>query len=142
MNVLEAEKIQIVMGRSAAVMRFCCNMLLLLGALILPGCVTNDFKVVDALHTGMSKEEAHATIASFSFQREQALVRPKSGWPESEHTFTDLPGRAHAAESQLKKMISSAEYYPVGHGLFGFGQLFLFYDEQDRVASFYRRQIN
>jgi hypothetical protein len=38
--------------------------------------------------------------------------------------------------------VSKVEYYPVYHGILGFGQLFLFYDEDRRLASFYRKQIN
>lgn len=113
-----------------------------LSALLLPACTTSDFKVVEALRIGMTKAQAQSTIAAFSFRRDQALDRPVSGWPETDDTFTNLPGRARAAERQAKTKIASAEYYPVGHGVLGFGQLFLFYDENGRLVHFYRRQIN
>jgi hypothetical protein len=109
--------------------------------LILSGCETKDFKVVDALHTGMSKEEAQTTIASFSFQRDKVLDRPASGWA-SDNTFTDLPGRARAVEERLSRKIATVECYPVHHGLLGFGLLCLFYDEGGRLVHFYRDQIN
>lgn len=117
------------------------NVLVACATLLLCGCLTNDFKVVDALRCGMTKEEAQATITGFSFQRSQVLYRPETGWA-SEKTFTNLPGRAQIAEEETKVRIATAEYYPVGHGMFGFGQLFLFYDEGGRLVSFYRRQIN
>jgi len=122
-------------------MRFAVTVLVLLGTLLAGSCVTKDFKVVDALRAGMTKEEAKVTIASFGFQRSQALDRPASGW-KSDGTFTNLPSRAHVAEDRSKKTIAAAEYYPVGHGLFGAGQLFLFYDEGGRLVEFYRYQIN
>jgi len=110
-------------------------------ALMVSGCVTKDFKVVDALRAGLTKEEAKVTIASFGFERSQILERPGSGWI-SDGTFTNLPGRARAIEERTKKKIMTAEYYPVGHGLLGAGQLFLFYDQDGRLAEFYRHQIN
>jgi hypothetical protein len=110
--------------------------------LLLAGCVTADFKVVDALRFGMTADEARATIASFSFERESALERPDSGWPAADGSFTDLAGRARAREVKLQVIIQRAEYYPVHHGLLGFGQLFLFYDDRGRLVDFYRHQIN
>lgn len=109
---------------------------------ILVSCTTSDFKVVEALETGMSKQEARSTIASYAFQREQIIERPDNGWPKSDGTITNLPGRANAVENTLNIDIRSAEYYPVGHGLLGFGQLFLFYDNNDRLVHYYRKQIN
>ena len=54
----------------------------------------------------------------------------------------DLPKRAAAVEERLQRRIGSAEYYPVTHGLLGFGKLFLFYDENGRLVEFYRININ
>lgn len=122
-------------------MKFTPKLLLVFCTLLLCGCVTNDFKVVDALRAGLSKEEARATIASFGFERSQVLERPASGWT-SDGTFTNLPSRAHVIEERTKQKIVTAEYYPVGHGLLGAGQLFLFYDEGGRLVKFYRYQIN
>jgi hypothetical protein len=90
----------------------------------------------------MSRSQAQEIIASFGFGRKQELERPLEGWPESDKTFTNLPGRAHAMEKQLQQRVATAEYYPVGHGLLGSGQLFLFYDADGRLIDFYRRQIN
>ena len=111
-------------------------------ALTLVGCVTNDFKVVDALSVGMSDGKAKETIESYGFQREERINRPDEGWPEPDGSFLDLPGRAHWAEKELNTVIEFAEYYPVGHGLLGYGQLFLFYDEAGQLVKYYRRQIN
>jgi len=122
-------------------MKLVIKILLALCALLFSGCVTKDFKVVDALRTGMTKEEAKATIASFGFERRQILDRPAAGWM-SDGTFTNLPSRARVAEERAKKKIVTAEYYPVGHGLFGAGQLFLFYGEDGCLVDFYRYQIN
>jgi hypothetical protein len=116
-------------------------LLVAFGMLILSSCDTKDFIVLDALHAGMSQKEARATIASFSFQRDKFLDRPSSGWA-SDQTSTDLPGRARAVEERLSKRIATVEYYPVHHGLFGFGLLFLFYDGEGRLVHFYRHQIN
>jgi hypothetical protein len=122
-------------------MKISAKLFLAFLALMVGGCVTKDFKVVDALRAGLTKEEAKATIASFGFERSQALERPASGWA-SDGTFTNLPSRAHVVEERTKRKIVTAEYYPVGHGLFGAGQLFLFYDEGGRLVDFYRYQIN
>ena len=116
--------------------------LLVLMMALLPACVTNDFKVVAALRVGMTQDEARSTIASFGFQRDEALSRPESGWPESGKDFTNLPVRAHWIEREQKARVAIAEYYPVQHGLLGFGQLFLFYGTDGRLMKFYRRQIN
>ena len=89
----------------------------------------------------MTREEARATIASFSFQRDKALDRPESGWV-SDHTFLDLPRHARTVEEKLSKTISTVEHYPVHHGLLGFASLMLFYDESGRLVHFYRDQIN
>ena len=111
-------------------------------SILIVSCVTNDFKVVDELQKGMTSKEARSIIASYQFERAEILTRPESGWPETDGTFTNLPGRAKVTESTLNIEIKSAEYYPVGHGLLGFGQLFLFYDNNGKLAYFYRRQIN
>lgn len=110
--------------------------------MFLAGCATNDFKVVDALAIGMSQERAEETIASYGFVREESLTRPKSGWPESSGNFTNLSGRANYVEKEKKIIIKDADYYPVYHGLLGFGQLFLFFDEDGSLVDFYRKQIN
>ncbi len=58
-------------------------------------------------------------------------------------TFADSAGqRAAAQEARTGKRISLVEYYPVGHGLLGAGELFLFYDEAGHLINFYRYQIN
>ena len=112
------------------------------GALALIGCVTDDFKVVDALSEGMTKEQAAKTIASYGFRLESSLNRPEEGWVDEGESFTNLPGRARRVEEELNTVIAVAEYYPVHHGLLGFGQLFLFYDGSERLVKYYRRQIN
>ncbi len=122
-------------------MKLTLKLVLVFSALLFGGCTTNDFKVVEALRVGLTKEEAKATIASYGFDRAQMLERPASGWT-SDGTFTNLPSRAHATEERSKQKIATAEYYPVGHGLLGAGQLFLFYGEDGRLVNFYRRQIN
>ena len=111
-------------------------------AFTLVGCVTNDFKVVDALSVGMSDEQAKETIQSYGFQREERINRPDEGWPDPDNSFVDLPGRAQSVEKELNTVIECAEYYPVGHGLLGYGQLFLFYDETGHLVKCYRRQVN
>jgi hypothetical protein len=121
------------------------NALLIARIYVVPalnGSYGNDFKVVDALKTGMTRNEAASTIATFSFHLEQSADRPPTGWTESDRTFTDLPGRARKEEIRLGRRINVAEYYPVSHGLLGAGQLFLFYGDDGRLAHFYRRQIN
>ena len=105
------------------------------------GCKTNDFKVVDALRVGMSQEEARTTISAYGFERREFLIRPTNGWP-SVQTVMDLPKRAAAVEERRRTTIESAEYYPVHHGLFGFGELFLFYGSDGRLVEFYRHHIN
>ncbi len=122
-------------------MKLILNLVMFFSAILFGGCSTNDFKVVDALRVGFTKEEAKATIAAYGFERAQILKRPSSGWT-SDGTFTNLPARAHAIEERSKQKIATAEYYPVGHGLLGAGQLFLFYGEDGRLMNFYRRQIN
>jgi hypothetical protein len=117
------------------------KLIFIFSALLFSGCATNDFKVVDALRVGITKEEANATIATHGFERSQTLERPASGWI-SDGTFTNLPSRARAVEERSHQKIVTAEYYPVGHGLFGAGQLFLFYGEDGRLVNFYRYQIN
>jgi hypothetical protein len=115
--------------------------LLAFALLIGAGCTTDDFKVVDALHTGMSREEARATISAYGFERREFLTRPEAGW-SSVQTMMDLPKRAAAIEERRRIPVGSAEYYPVGHGLMGFGELFLFYDVEGRLVEFYRHNIN
>ncbi len=110
--------------------------------LILAGCATNDFKVVDALKDGITQAEAKEIIASYGFTVEQSLTRPELGWPDSDESFANLAGRAKRIEAETGLTVATAEYYPVGHGMFGFGQLFLFYDGTGKLLYHYRRQIN
>ena len=118
--------------------------LLLLALSLLSGCVTNDLKVVDALHRGMTVREARSTVESFGFKRSLREVRPSGGWAseDPQHPLPNLPGRAKYQEEQLAIRISEIDYYPVGHGLMGLGMLFLFYDSHMRLAHYYRYQIN
>jgi hypothetical protein len=111
-------------------------------ALLLSGCVTNDFKVVDALKLGMSPEEAQTTIKSFGFTLGQSLSRPANGWPAEKKTFEATDWRAREVEARSGRRVSLVEYYPVGHGLLGAGQLFLFYGDDRQLVDFYRYQIN
>ena len=46
------------------------------------------------------------------------------------------------AENKIGKKIGTVEYYPVHHGILGFGMLFLFYDSNEKLVYFYRKQIN
>ena len=111
-------------------------------AFILAGCTTADFKVVDAIKPGMSAAEAKAVINSYGFEIGKSEVRPAQGWPSEREDFTALGWRAGQAEKRLSTHITLSEYYPVGHGLLGAGQLFLFYGEDGRLVDFYRYQIN
>lgn len=110
--------------------------------LLLVGCTTNDFKVVDALQRGMTQKEAQAIIADYGFEKAESLNRPADGWSESEESFTNLSGRAGRIEKEQKVTVEKADYYPVSHGFLGFGQLFLFFDKDGRLIEYYRRQIN
>jgi hypothetical protein len=89
----------------------------------------------------MTSAEAHANIAAYGFHRAEYLVRPGGGWSEIE-TSMGLPKRAAAVEGHLGKQVASAEFYPVFHGMLGYGHLFLFYDENNRLLEFYRVNIN
>lgn len=112
-------------------------------AFALSGCVTNDFKVVDALRVGMTPEEAEATIKSYGFTRTEAIDRPDGGWPTEAKTFIGAVGwRAGRQEAHTGKRVRRVEYYPVTHGLLGFGELFLFYGDDGKLMDFYRHQIN
>ena len=72
-----------------------------------------------------------------------AIDRATSGWPkEREKAFADTGWRAGREEERTGKRIVRAEYYPVGHGFLGAGELYLFYGEDGRLISFYRYQIN
>jgi hypothetical protein len=115
---------------------------LLLHALIPLGCVTNDFKVVDALQPNMTAPEARSTIAAHGFERHETSTRPETGWSLQARDMTRLAVRAHYIEDLLGIRVATAEYYPVYHGLMGFGELFLFYNDQNRLVYFYRHQIN
>lgn len=103
---------------------------------------TKDFQVVEALSVGMTAAEAKATIESYGFKLEETLERPTDGWPK-ERTHWHAPGwSAGGCEAHHKRRIERVEYYPVGHGLFGFAELFLFYDETGHLVDFRRIQIN
>lgn len=109
---------------------------------LLMGCVSADFKVVDALKPGMTGAEAVETIRAYGFDRAEKIARPANGWPNERADFVSTAWRAGRMEEQKKEEISVVEYYPVHHGLLGAGQLFLFYDKQGRLLDFYRYQIN
>lgn len=115
---------------------------LLVVVLGLAGCATpNDFKVVEALHVGMTRAEAEQAIQQYGFKRQEAVVRPSGGWTNIQ-TSMNLPERAAAVELRRGLVIERAEYYPVFHGMLGYGQLFLFYDAGERLVEFYRVNIN
>jgi hypothetical protein len=90
----------------------------------------------------MTQEQARSTIASYGFEREEVLQRPESGWSDTPVDWVAMSVRAGRVETELGQRVSKVGYYPVYHGILGFGQLFLFYDEDRRLASFYRKQIN
>jgi len=69
-------------------------------------------------------------------------MRPAQGWPSERDDFPGLGQRAGFKEKQLSKRILMSEYYPVQHGLFGYGELYLYYGEDGRLLDFYRYQIN
>jgi hypothetical protein len=54
-------------------MRVTITLLLAFTVLLTGGCVTNDFKVVDALKVGMSPAEARSAIQSYGFSNEKSL---------------------------------------------------------------------
>jgi hypothetical protein len=118
------------------------KLLIAVALVLLGGCVTNDFKVVDSLKPGMSPTEAQDTIKAFGFALAQSLPRPTNGWPAERKTFDAADWRAGREEVRTGKQVSLVEYYPVGHALLGAGQLFLFYGDDGRLAHFYRYQIN
>ena len=118
------------------------RILLSAALLLLAGCVTNDFKVVDSLKAGMTPQEAQETIKSFGFTLSKSLPRPAAGWPAERKAFDATDWRAGREEARTGKPVSLVEYYPVGHGMLGAGELFLFYGDDGQLASFYRHQIN
>ena len=132
--------------KKPAKLRFGCfcftKVVLAICALMFAGCSSNDFKVVDALHTGMTREEAKATIQSYGFRLEESFSRPADGWPRERKTFTATEWRAGREEERVGKHVMSVELYPVGHGLLGAGLLFLFYGEDGSLMNFYRYQVN
>jgi hypothetical protein len=123
-------------------MRVVTTLLFALTLLLTAGCVTNDFKVVDALRVGMSPDEARTAIQSYGFSIAKSLQRPADGWPAERKTFDATDWRAGREEARSGKRVSLVEYYPVHHGILGAGQLFLFYGEDGRLMHFYRYQIN
>jgi len=125
---------------SPSILRWTHAILILITALG-AGCVTNDFKVVDALRPGLSHSEAADIIAGYGFEKESATDRPRQGW-QRDGTFENLGGRAAAVEQKLQQPVSAVELYPVHHGVLGYGLLFLFYGADERLLHFYRYQIN
>lgn len=115
---------------------------ILVAALCSTGCVTNDFKVVDALHKGMSREEADTVINSYGFKLGETWTRPAEGWTDDSHSHKKPHLRAQSVEAQFRTRVERLDYYPVQHGILGFGWLFLFYDEGEVLIDFYRHQIN
>jgi hypothetical protein len=111
-------------------------------AALCASCVTNDFRVVEALKPGMTQVEASDVITSFGFERRTVMNRPLDGWATTDGTFENIHGRASAIEEELRQEVRVAEMYPVGHGLLGFGLLYLFYGPDGRLLEHYRYQIN
>lgn len=116
-------------------------LLLLLSIVCLVGCKTNDFRIVEDIQKGMSKETVHSKCSSYGFKSRERLIRPDQGWSAIQ-SIMGLPEKAEAIEKQLHGVVKSAEYYPVTHGFLGFGELYVFYDDKDQVVDFYRIQIN
>lgn len=111
------------------------------------GCRTNDFRAYESVRTGMARDEARAAFTKYGFQLEDSQIRPANGWPSAEGaTFglasSGLPQRARLVEQQLGTNVASADYFPIGHGLFGFSRVFLFYNSDNHLVNFYRHQIN
>jgi len=106
------------------------------------GCVTNDFKVVEALEIGLEMSEVETVVAAYGFNKEQSLTRPDDGWPETDDSYTNLAGRAEVVEDSKGIEIHQADYYPVGHGFLGYGWLFTFFDQDGKLVHYYRKQIN
>ena len=90
----------------------------------------------------MSQAQAKATIKLYGFDRQELMRRSENGWPTNLGSSSELARRAASEESRLKERVSFAEFYPVGHGILGYGELFLFYGENGRLRSYYRHQIN
>ena len=92
----------------------------------------------------MTAREARSTVETFGFKRSLHERRPSTGWAseDPQHPLPNLPGRAKAQEERLGIHFSEVDYYPVSHGLMGFGMLFLFYDTHGRLAHHYRYHIN
>src|SRR5689334_3974102 len=101
--------------------------LLLVLAALCTSCVTNDFRVVDELKPGMTQAEASEVIRSLGFERRADVSRPQNGWQTTDHAFGDITGRASDVEQRRQQEVRVVELYPVGHGLLGFGLLYLFY---------------
>ena len=117
-----------------------CLLVILL--IFVSGCTTNDFLVVEALKKGMTRSETRKTVERFGFTLNQSVLRPKSGWPSTRSNSIALPLRAKLKEDELGCRITEADYFPVGHGMFGIGFLFVFYDSNGRILDFYRHQVN
>jgi hypothetical protein len=115
---------------------------LLIIAALCASCVTNDFRVVEALKSGMSQVEAADVVTSFGFERLTVVNRPVDGWATKDDTPANIHGRASAIEQRLHQEVRVAEMYPVGHGSLGVGFLYLFYGPDGRLLEHYRHQIN
>jgi hypothetical protein len=116
---------------------------LLLIAMLLAGCTSNDFRAVGDLRVGLPRSQARAEIEKYEFkQKEAEVVKPASGWPVEGKGYLDVALRAGVAEKKIKKEIFSAEAYPVTHGFLGYGWIYLFYDKDGVLIDYYRLQIN
>ena len=111
-------------------------------ALSLSGCATNDFKVLDALHPGMTRAEATSTVESFSFSIFASAIRPIDGWTDSVKHKLDIYWWAQWAEDKMQEPVERVDLFPVGHGILGMGELYLFYNNTDHLIYFYRLNIN
>ena len=119
----------------------------LLLPLFLVGCQTNDFRAYESVRVGMTRDEARGAFTQYGFRLADSQVRPTNGWPSADNvTFglasSGLPERARLVEQKLGSTIASADYFPIGHGWFGFSRVFLFYSPDNRLVDFYHHQIN
>src|SRR3954466_6470606 len=87
---------------------------ILVAVALFAGCVTNDFKVVDALKRGMTPQEAQATITAFGFTLARSLARPATGWPVERKTFDAADWRAGREEGLSGKQSHWWSFIPWG----------------------------
>jgi hypothetical protein len=90
----------------------------------------------------MTQVEAAEVVKSYGFERGTVQDRPAAGWVENDGTPNNVQGRARAVEQRLHQQVAIAEVCPVGHGLLGFGILYMFYGTDGRLLEHYRYQIN